>query len=174
MQKSGLLLAAGAVAVIACQDPVGPAGPVREFGATADLTVGSACYAVEFVVDYTLTTFVPPFIWQGTVSGDLVGTATLTFASAPTVVTPYTILADGIVDWHVTGGIITELTGGSFQTQTSIVAVSTPDNDPRALNRFQDEALSGVLMANLTGVGQNNAPDFPPMSHVTYRGVICP
>ena len=162
-----------AVAAAACQDPAGPVAETAPPELAANVVGAGPCYTVEFDVDYTLTTFAPPFVWQGVVSGDLEGTAVQTLTNLLRQTT-YSVMGEGNVDWDVTGGVISELTGESFQTHVTVLAVPTPDINVSGLVRLQETELSGVRMANLTAVGENNDPDFPPMVFVTYRGVICP
>jgi hypothetical protein len=173
MQRTGLLLLISSVAAAACQDPAAPIAGTAQTEWAANVVGAGPCYTVEFDVDLTLMTFAPPFIWQGVVSGDLEGTAVMTLTTL-LFATPYSNVAEGTVDWDITGGVVSELTGESFQTRLTLVAVSTPDANVSGLVRLQETELSGVRMANLLGVGENNDPDFPPMVFMTYRGVICP
>jgi len=173
MHRTGLLLVVASLVAVACHDAVGPVGETTQPELAASLVGGGACYTVEFDVDYTLTTFAPPFIWQGVVTGDLEGTAVQTLTNLLRQAT-YSVMGEGTVDWDITGGVISELTGGSFRTHVTVLAVSTPDASVSGLVRLQESGLSGVRMANLLAEGENNDPDFPPMVFVTYRGVICP
>jgi len=168
-----MIFAAAVLSVAACQEPAGPRELVQPLGA-ASQSSDVACYSPGFHVDYTLV-FPPtlPFTWEGVVSGDLVGTAVLVYdLENPVVIGTSNVIVVGTVSWDITGGVIPDLVGRQFQTRVRFLAVSTPDNEPAALNQSHEKALAGIRHADFTAHG--GADGFPPVSRLDYQGVICP
>ncbi len=150
-----------------------PAQPgLDELLATA-YSGASGCYAVDFT---THVTGVFPF-FDGTVSGDLEGLATVVFDPASAVGSGVTSQVDGFGVWEITGGAIPELVGGTFETWTFARNLFSPDNDPLVFEiNGGDRAKAGVAKANLTYRGYFDAQDLtPPFDvHLQWHGVICP
>ena len=168
-----LLLAFG----VACNGET-PTG-TEELSPSLGPAGNSGCYTVDFAVDYPVTGFVPPFTWEGVVSGDLEGAAVMVFdLDSPDHSTRFTNAASATITWDLSGGMIPELVGRTFQTRMRTLNVFPNDKDPLiARNNGRDRALTGVSKVNLTWHGTTDFTQFPPSPPTTlrfYNGVICP
>jgi hypothetical protein len=137
----------------------------------SDLAEGgnSGCYSVKFT---TLFTAVSDFVYTGTLIGDLQGTADLVADE----VHPFrgvTILIGADVTWHITGGVIPELTGQTFVTRLMNRNIFLPGTS-LVKNVGSTRAISGVQKANLTYIGQTPLDTDPQQATLDFVGVICP
>ncbi len=154
---------------VACTDsqPVAP-----DVEVTPDLGVAgnSGCYTVKFYVEVSGA---PPF-FSGAATGDIEATVEVLFDDAASVFHGVVLRSEGVVTWHVSGGIIQELEGETFRTSTRSNLLTRPDNDPLIWEIVgTDRALDGVTKANLTYRGTFVAA--PPFdTDLDYQGVICP
>lgn len=167
-----LALLTGLVFAVACSREASTGPDVPD--PTLQQAGNSGCYTVNFTVNYTeVMDPSRPFTFEGVVSGDLEGSAELIFDTAVRS-TRSTFTALGVVTYEITGGLITELVGQSFQTRLRTLNVFPDDGDPLvARNNVVERALSGVSKANLTIHGLTDIPS-PQTPDWIYHGVICP
>lgn len=160
-----LLLCAGLA--VSCSGDM----PTSSDGLTSNLGVAgnSGCYNVRGTINET---GIPP-IFEGTISGDLVGTTEAnveaTFSTGPV---NHNALA---FSYHITGGIVLELMNEYLQLTTSkLTAIFAQDNPDVA-------RINGSLKVESPGSGRltlNGSADFTGLPLVVlsleYRGVVCP
>jgi hypothetical protein len=164
------LVFVGVLALGCTSDPTSVAGGTPAFGAAGN----SGCYAVN-ITSHAAGVF-PAF--SGTTTGDVEATISTAFDAGASVSHGVVIGNEGTTTWSVTGGIIPELVGQVFETETkSNLTILQPDNDPFvfAINGAA-RARSGVAKANLTFHGSFDLGDFVPPFDVdlVWHGVICP
>jgi len=133
------------------------------------LAGNSGCYTVQFSVALVPTNF-PTF--TGPVTGDLEGTAELTF-DLPFVFRGVVGFGAGPTSWDITGGIVSEVPL-AFRTQGSALTLFAPDNDPLLLETHdRHKVIDGVRKANFTGHGVTDITG-PQVTRLDYHGVLCP
>ena len=154
----------GLVSVLGCSDQTGPAAPGSE------LAVGgsSGCYTVRFT---TLFTAVSDFVYTGTLTGDLQGTADLV-ADEVHSFHGITLRVGADVTWHITGGIIPELTGQTFVTRSTQRNIFLPGTS-LVKNIGSLRPISGVETANITFTGETVLGTDPQQATLNFEGVIC-
>jgi hypothetical protein len=161
MVNIGLL---GLVSVLGCGDQTSPTAPGSELAAAAS----SDCHSVKFT---TLFTAVSDFVYTGTVTGDLQGTADLV-ADEVHSFHGITLLVGADVTWHITGGIIPELTGETFVTRLTQHNIFLPGTS-LVKNIGSLRAISGVERANVTFSGLTILGTDPQQAKIDFVGVIC-
>jgi len=134
----------------------------------------SGCYTVN-INSHEIGVF-PSF--SGTTTGDIEATISTAFDVGASVSHGVVIGNEGMTTWNVTGGIIPELIGQVFDTETkSNLTLLQPDSDPFVFGiNGAAKAGSGVTKANVTFHGTFDLGDFAPPFDVdlVWRGVICP
>jgi len=151
-------------------EPTNIAQDTANFGVAGN----SGCYTVN-ITSHAMGVF-PSFF--GTTAGDIEATINTAFDAGASVAHGVVIGNEGRTTWNVTGGIIPELIGEVFETESkSNLTILQPDNDPFVFRlNGAGQASSGVSKANLTFHGSFDLGDFVPPFDVdlVWHGVICP
>jgi len=139
-------------------------------GATSHANAALACYDVSFTVTGTPT---GTFTFEGTLTGDLEGTATIVFDPGSISFAGVTVANAGVASWAVTGGTVPGLTafGTAFDNRNLL---SDRPGSPATVfeNIGKHRAVSGVTRANLAYTGVFTVADLQFVHE--YHGVICP
>ena len=166
-ERALVLLVLGLTAACGDSAPIEPVATEIQPGVVAG---ASGCYTIDV---QSHSTGVYP-VFSGDLSGDLIGTEEVVFDFAEIRFDGRTIKNQGIVTWHIEGGIVPELIGTTFRAVTTPMNVLTPNSDQivrraRAMDDFPAKA-------NLTLAGVFNPDNTPPPFAVNleYKGVICP
>jgi hypothetical protein len=135
-----------------------------------DLAVAgnSGCYTVRLTLALTL---IDDTHFVGLVTGDLEGTVESVGEPVLGRFSGTTFTTGGATAWHITGGIVPELIGETFQTWT----------DNRNILLLQQSlvrnvgsmyAVGGVTQASFTYTGETPLP--PVETRLEMNGIICP
>jgi len=164
------LVFVGVLALGCTTEPTNVDGDIPTFGVAGN----SGCYTVN-ITSHAAGVF-PAF--SGTTTGDVEATISTAFDAGASVTHGVVIGNEGRTTWNVTGGIIPELIGEVFETESkSNLTILQPDNDPFVFRlNGAGQASSGVSKANLTFHGSFDLGDFVPPFDVdlVWHGVICP
>jgi hypothetical protein len=129
----------------------------------------SGCYAVSGLIEQS--GLFPLF--AGSISGDIEGTVATVLDPAAGGTSGRVSFSSGEQTWEVTGGVVSELIGGSVRLvlRTEIVFAQPPVGR----NNTSATVVEGAASGNLTYQGTLAVIPPPPFdAEVEYRGVICP
>lgn len=157
--------------LFACADGAGPLEPDGTELLTPSFTAGaSVCYTVRF----NLVAVPAGGFFQGQITGDLEGTATIVFDPDSFSFTGVTTHSGGNAQWAITGGVVPGVTGFETTFENLAHSVDRPGSPPTVSEvSGKHRALSGVQRANLAYNGEFNVIPFPH-ADLDYHGVICP